>query len=190
MKRIKVTITLCLALLCVFLVLDRKSYYYGFGNGLISSKIPDRFEVVFAGSDLGNQGVIIEENQMGLWIINRNDSIFVNNDKDKIFIQDIKGYWYNNNVIIASVLDSESKKRYIEIYEESSNELYPNFICNEMKFPPDEFSDVDYIDLEKSLDYFKRLKLIKNLSFLLWVISVLYLLRTIIKSKRNSKRYP
>ncbi|MFV5701601.1 hypothetical protein ACM55F_06980 [Flavobacterium sp. XS2P12] len=187
MKKIRVVGIIWLSILSVFLYLDSKAYYYGFGQGFLSAKIPSRFSVLFAGSDLGNQGMVLKEKDLNLWIINCNDSIFMSDTEKKIMIKKFVGYWFNNKTIVAKVKDNNNKNRYIEIYEEVTNALYSNFICKEMRYPPDEYDDLKYIDLDKSLVYFKRFKLIKNLTIVLFVFMSLYGLRLFYLRRKKSK---
>ncbi|WP_291098457.1 MULTISPECIES: hypothetical protein [unclassified Flavobacterium] len=184
MKKI---IILSFTLLVLFFYLDSKTYYYGFGNGFFSSKIPHRFEIYFAGSDFGNQGMILEENDMSLLIIHKNGSIFMDDTKKKIIIDKFLGYWFNDKIIIAKVKDKNNNNRYIQVYEEVTNNLYPKFICKEISYSHNEFGGLKYIDLDKSLNYFKKLKLIKNISFILCVLSLVYSIKVFYLRYKSKK---
>jgi hypothetical protein len=183
----KKTIFLSFILLVTFLAIDSQTYYYGFGKGFLSDKIPNRFSILFAGSDLGDQGMILKENDMKLHIIRANGYISMNKGDSKINIKKFIGYWFTSKTIVANVKDEKNNNRYINIYEEETNSLYPNFILKELKYKPSEFSNIKYIDLDKNLQYFKILKLVKNLIFGLWIISILYGFKLFYKKKRLAR---
>jgi hypothetical protein len=166
-----------IVLLILFLIIDSQSYYYGFGKGVFCSKIPSRFSIVFAGSDLGNQGMILKENDMKLHIVKINKYISIDKSNTKIYVKKFIGYWFTSKTIVAAVIDEKDNDRYINIYEEETNSLYPNYICEELKYKPSEYSGIRYIDLNKSLKYFKSLNLIKKLIFVSWIIITLYSFR-------------
>jgi hypothetical protein len=171
--------------LALFLYLDNKAYYYGLGgSGFLSSKLPPRFEILFAGSDLGNQGMILKENDMNLHIIRKNDSLFKDEVGKKTIINKFVGYWFDDKIIVAKIKDKSNNNRYIEVYEEVTNNLYPKFICKEINYAPNKLERLKYIDLDKSLSYFKKLKLFKNISFFLSALSLIYLFRVLYESKR------
>jgi hypothetical protein len=184
--KISKTIFLFTIVFILFLYLDNKAYYYGFGNGFVSSKIPKRFEIFFGGSDFGNQGMILIENDMKLLIINRNDSIFMHdNPKNKIIVNKFAGYWFDDKNIIAKIKDKNNNNRYIQVYEEITNTPYPKFIIKEIKYLPNKLDNLKYVDLDKSLSYFKKLKLLKNIFFILFIISLFYIFKIIFQTFRN-----
>lgn len=187
--KMKNAIILLLTLLVLFIYLDSKTYYYGFGSGFFSSKIPHRFEIFFGGSDFGNQGMILMENDMNLLIISKSGSIFMNDDtKKKIIVNKFTGYWFNDKIIVAKVKDKNNNNRYIQVYEEVTNKLYPKFICKEISYSHNEFERLKYIDLDKSLSYFKRLKLLKNTAFISCVVFLLYIFRMFYFMAKSKKR--
>ena len=177
-------ILVCVIVLALFLYLDNKAYYYGFGKGYVSSKIPSRFEILFAGSDLGNQGMILKENDLNLHIIRKNDSLFKDEVGKKIIIKQFVGYWFDDKVIVVKLKDKSNNDRYIEVYEEVTNNPYPKFICKETNYATNKLERLKYVDLDKSLSYFKRLKLSKNISLILSALSLIYLFRVLYKSKK------
>ena len=199
MRKLKIVGVLWLSLLIVFLYLDYRGYYYGFGFGIFNKKIPKIFSVLYAGSDLGNQGIIIEQNEMGIYHIQGNSDYSIrttNKEKmiwikesQEIFVKKIKGYWFNHKVLVAKVLDKNDKERYIMTYEESTNRLHPDIICEEMKHPPSEYDNLTYIDLDKSLTYFGRFRAVKNLVFILLLfLSVYVTIKAILRTSLfNSK---
>ena len=183
MRVIKI-ILVFIIVLTLFLYLDNKAYYYGFGNGFISSKLPHRFKILFAGSDLGNQGIILKENDMNLHIIRKNDSLFKDEVGKKIIINQFVGYWFDDKIIVAKIKDESNNNRYIQVYEEVTNNPYPKFICKETNYTIHKLHEFKYVDLDRSLSYFKKLKLFKNISLILSVLSLMYLLRVLYKSKK------
>ena len=183
MKVIKI-ILVFIIVLTLFLYLDNKAYYYGFGNGFISSKIPSRFEIFFGGSDFGNQGMMLMENDMNLLLIRKNDSLFKDEFGKKIIINQFVGYWFDDKIIVAKIKDESNNNRYIEVYEEVTNNPYPKFICKETNYTIHKLHEFKYVDLDRSLSYFKKLKLFKNISLILSVLSLMYLLRVLYKSRK------
>ncbi|GIZ09484.1 hypothetical protein FUMI01_22110 [Flavobacterium sp. UMI-01] len=152
--------------------MDSKSYYYGFGYGILSSKVPERFTMHFGGSDLGNIGVIIEENFMNLMIFFKGRSVEITDKKEKVFIKDFDGYWFNNKLIIVKFKDNDNKQRFLKIYEEVTNDLHPKINIEEMKYAPLDHNDLKYIDLNLDLNYLKRYRLFKNLlGFILIIVT-------------------
>lgn len=168
----------------LFLYIDNKAYYYGFSKGYISSKIPSRFEILFAGSDLGNQGIILKENNMNLHIIRKNDSLFKDEVGKKIIINQFVGYWFDDRIIVAKIKDKSNINRYIQVYEEVTNNPYPKFFCKEINYDHNKLERLKYVDLDKSLSYFKNLKLFKSISLLLSVLSLVYYFTLLYKSRK------
>jgi hypothetical protein len=76
--------------------------------------------------------------------------------------------------IVAKIKDKNNINRYIQVYEEVTNNLYPKFICKEINYAPNKLKRLKYIDLDKSLSYFKKLKLVKNISLILSTLSLVY----------------
>lgn len=182
--RVSKIILVFIILLTLFLYLDNKAYYYGFGNGYVSSKIPSRFKILFADSDLGNQGMILKENDMNLHIIRKNDSLFNYEVGKKIIINQFVGYWFDDKVIVAKLKDKSNNYRYIEVHEEDTTNLYPKFVCKEINYALDKVDRLKYVDLDKSLSFFKILKLFKNLSIILIFLFAIYLFAVIYKGKK------
>ncbi|MBD0726710.1 hypothetical protein B6A10_16180 [Flavobacterium sp. L1I52] len=153
--------------------MDSKSYYYGFGYGILSSKVPERFTMYFGGSDLGNRGVIIKENFLNLNMFYKGSKfVEITDKKEKVFIKDFDGYWFNNKLIIVKFKDNDNKQRFLKIYEEVSNDLHPKINIEEMKYAPLDDYDLKYIDLNLDLSYLKRYRLFKNLlGFILIIVT-------------------
>jgi hypothetical protein len=184
MKVSKIIIVFVIIILSLFFYLDNKAYYYGFGNGFTSSKLPRRFEIFFGGSDFGNQGMMLMENDMNLLIIRKNDSLFEDESVKKIIINQFVGYWFNDKVIVAKIKDKSNNNKYIEVYEEVTNKPYPKFICKEINYTPNKLDELKYVDLDKSLSYFKSLKIFKNISLILSALSIIYLFIVFYKNKK------
>lgn len=184
--KIKNIIILSVTLLALYLYLDCKTYYYGLGGcGFLSSKLPPRFEIYFGGSDFGNQGMILMEKDMNLLIIRKSDSIStLDNSKNKIIVNKFTGYWFDDKTIVAKIKDKSNINRYIQVYEEVTNNLYPKFICKEINYAPNKLERLKYVDLDKSLNYFKRIKLFKNISLILSALFLIYFFRVLYKSKK------
>ena len=182
--RVSKIVLVFVIVLTLFLYLDNEAYYYGFGKGYVSSKIPSRFEILFAGSDLGNQGMILKENDLNLHIIRKNDSLFKDEVGKKIIINQFVGYWFDDKVIVAKLKDRRNNNRYIEVYEEVTNNPYPKFICKETNYALDKLDRLKYVDLDRSLNYFKKLKLFKNISLILSFLFLIYLFRVLYKSEK------
>lgn len=172
MKKLNIYIICAVLLLCGYLYLDFKTYYYGLSRGLFNKKLPNNLEILFAGSDLGNQGMILKESDMNLHIVRPNDSIYIQSEDKSIFIKKFTGYWVTDKNITVNIKDQKNENRYFEISVELVNNLYPNYIFKVFKILPNEST---YVDLDKSLIYFKGIKLIKNLCFILFVFMTVYL---------------
>ena len=105
----KKLISLTLIFLILFLVIDYKSYYYGFGTGFFNEKLPKEFKITLAGSDLGNQGFIIEDQaMMGIYLMKADDSILL--EKEEIFVNKITGYYFTKESLIVVVRDEINQK--------------------------------------------------------------------------------
>jgi hypothetical protein len=172
MKKLKVYIICAVLFLCGYLYLDFKTYYYGLSRGLFNQKLPNNLEILFAGSDLGNQGMILKESDMNLHIVRPNDSIYLQSEDKSIFIKKFTGYWVTDKNIIVNIKDKKNRNRYFEISVELVDKLYPNYIFKEFKILPNEST---YVDLDKSLIYFKGIKLMKNSCFILFVFMIVSL---------------
>lgn len=187
MNKISIVSIVSIVLLGTFLSLDGSTYYYGLGKGFIVPKIPNRFSIIFAGSDLGNQGVVLKEKDMNTWVIFNNNTVPLSNTKNKIKINIFLGYWFTSKSIIANIKDEKGNNRHIEIYEEASNSLYPKYFCNEINFKPVTIQGIKYINLDKSLEYLKKMKFIKNTTFILWLLSTIYFLKLLLWRWRKQK---
>lgn len=171
MKELKLYIISATFLFCGYLYLDFKTYYYGLSYGIFNKKLSDRLEIIFAGSDLGNQGIILKERDMNLHIVRANDSIFFEGEEEPILVKKIVGYWITDKNLQINIKDKNNKNRYFEISVILIKNLYPDYIFREIKIIPNKSK---YVDLDKSLKYFKTIKLIKNLFFILFLfISIL-----------------
>lgn len=173
------TLIIYLSLVSLFLYMDSKSYYYGFGYGILSSKVPDRFTMHFGGSDLGNRGVTIKENFLNLNMFNKGDLTEITDNKERLFIKDFNGYWFNNKLIIVKFKDNDNKQRFLKIYEEVTNDLNPKINIEEMKYAPLDDNDLKYIDLNLDLNYLKRYRLFKNLLGFFLIIVTFFKLKKI-----------
>jgi hypothetical protein len=169
-------IIVCLLLLVLtFLYIDNKAYYYGQGFGLITSKIPPMYSVLYAGSDLGYQGIIIKENDMGGHLVRPFDSIFVqlsSGKEDKVIVKKIIGYGFKDNSFLIKVQDVNNKLITAEIHG-------IDFVKRK-KIPP----DYKYIDLDKSQYYFTRFFLVRKIIIILLILTFIYL---IIKTLKKIK---
>ena len=180
-----------LLVLLVFLILDHQSYYYGFGWGIVSKKITKsaHVKILFAGSDLGNQGIIIMEDDIGSGhLIHSSEQMPIivsshlnRNCMEGIFVKKVLGYYFNKEQFIVKILSSNNSVENIEIkaqqyYDYYGHELFRCKNFNEKK--------LKYIDLDKSVSYFTYFRLVKNLSFLILVIMSIILLWKIIKYPR------
>ncbi|MBY0487315.1 MAG: hypothetical protein K2P85_09045, partial [Flavobacteriaceae bacterium] len=130
------------------------------------------------------QGMIIKEKDMNLHIIRKNDSLFKHEVGKKIIINQFMGYWFDDKVIIANIKDKSNNNRYIEIYEEVTNNPYPKFICKETNYALNKLEGFKYVDLNRSLSYFKKLKLFKNISLILSALSLMYLFKELYRNKK------
>lgn len=183
MKKIKLITALLLIFLSLFLYLDNKSYYYGFGKGYISSKLPYYIRPHYRGSDLGNTGFSFVEKDVNLDILDNLHPTYVSNN-NKIIIKKILGYGFDKEIVIVKIEDSFKQKRYVKIYYEKN----VKFSFDELKFMK---GDLKYINLDKSLYYFNNVKMIKNIVFLVLCILFFYLVIlgiSKIKLHRNNSR--
>lgn len=179
MKRIKVIILFVLLLFITYLYLDNKSYYYGFGKGFLSSKLPNYIRPYYRGTDTGNTGFAFVERDIELDIIDNLHPVYLSNN-NKIMIKKFLGYNFDQKTVTIKVRDISNKTRYIEI-QENSDKNNEDFVFKELSFTK---SDIKYIDLDYNLSYFKRIKLIKNISLILSVLSLIYLFRVLYKNKK------
>lgn len=165
-------------LIVIYLGFDYQLYYYGLGQGWIAPKIPKDYTILFSGSDLGNQGVILKENVIGgVYLVAKNRNVYLDQDNN-IFIKSFLGYYFNKENIIIEITDNTKTKRYVKIMSKRESLEYISYFFNEIdeKF----IENYRYIDLKYSLKYFKTLKFIKNSIFITIVIFILLLLKKII----------
>jgi hypothetical protein len=112
MKRLYI---LAFSFLLVFLISDSRAYYYGYGWGIFSRKIPEsaHVKILFAGSDLGNQGMIIQEDNIGgIYLIHASKDFptivhyLHNPHKNKaIFVKKVLGYYFDKNTFIVKIIE-------------------------------------------------------------------------------------
>lgn len=177
-----------LILIISYLGFDFQLYYYGLGKGLIASKIPKEYVILFAGSDLGNQGVILKENSIGgIYLVVKNENIYLKKDK-KIFIKSFTGYYFNNKNIIVEIIDDTNTKKYLEINTEKKSE-YIGYFFNEINRKTIKKNNYKFIDLNHPLIYFKLYKLIKNITLVTGIILTFLMLKTtLINSLKPNKK--
>lgn len=179
---------LLLFFLIAFLILDCKSYYYGFGEGFMSKRIPNHFSVnlLFGGSDLGYQGMSLMEKDIGrMYIIVKNNTI-TTIDGVEVTVDKFLGYYFNNKIFIAQILDINNKIINVQVIPKRS--LKDNtYIYHDLNvISTFNEKDLKHINLDKSIMYFQYFRLLKNISF---IILVIYLLLNIVKLiKIQSKR--
>lgn len=172
----KKNIFVILILIIIYLGFDYQSYYYGLGKGFISPKIPKEYIILFAGSDLGNQGVILKENVIGgIYLVAKNGNIYLK-QKDEIFIKSFLGYYFNKKNIIVEITDDVNAKRYVAINTEKVKSEYTNYFFTEIN--KENINNYHYIDLNHSLKYFKFFRLIKNIILVAVSLLTLLILKT------------
>lgn len=168
--------TIFVLLLSAFLYLDNKTYYYGFGKGLISYKLPNYLKPYYSGSDLGNTGFALTENdETAIDVLNNIFPIYLENNK-KIKIKKFLGYGFSEDVIVVKIVDSTNKEIYIRILNNNKSD----YIFDELKSIP---KNLRYINLDKDLNYFKKIKLIKNFVLISLILSFIFLLKEILYKK-------
>lgn len=173
-----------LILIIFYLGFDYQSYYYGLGKGFIAPKIPKEFIVIFAGSDLGNQGIILKENVIGgIYLVAKNRNIYLKQN-DEIFIKVFSGYYFNKKNIIVEITDNANTKRYVEINTKRGKPEYTNYFFSEIN--KENIKNYHYINLNYSLKYFKFLKLIKNIILVAVSIFMFSILKKTLLSRLKS----
>ncbi|MEC4049003.1 hypothetical protein OX284_006155 [Flavobacterium sp. SUN046] len=184
MKLKKGLVILFISLICSYLYLDNKTYYYGFGYGIISTKIPNRFEIFRADSFNENIGFYLIERDLNLYIIFDNKMIHIKNQNEGIVPKKFIGYWYNNKVLLVKIIDNKGVIRYLEIYEELTNRLSPHIIIEELKnisydnqinvIYSGSYTNLHYINLNFDNDFFVKLKLYKFLNLVAIIVGIIY----------------
>ena len=158
---------LFISLIVLYLMMDYQAYYYGFGNGWLSKKIPSGYHILFAGSDLGDQGIIIEENNMNGYLVRKDEVIEIENSP-KILIKKITDYFFTSHDIIVGLNDSEGNNKKIKIGIRPVNKKWKEEHYFEEVFKINK--NYKHINLNKSLLYFKYFKLLKNLVLIFLII--------------------
>jgi hypothetical protein len=159
----------------LFFVLDYNAYYYGFGFGVFNQKLPKEYGVLFSGSDLGNQGIIIEDKEMmGTYLIRPQSTIILSQPKGEIQVSRIIGYYYRRSEFIVVVEDSLKRKINVEIKLNPVNRKW------KYEFDFYEINQVNkklkYVNLDYPLQYFKTLKFIRNSLLFLVIAFSFYLI--------------
>lgn len=161
--------------LIAFLILDCKSYYYGFGEGFVSKKIPNHFSVnlLFGGSDLGYQGMSLLENDIGrMYIIVKNKNI-TTVEGVEMTVGKFLGYYFNKEIFIAKILDENNKIVNVEVIPKKSS-LDATYIYHDLSIVSGfNEKDLKYVNLDKSIMYFQYFRLLKNISFIALIIFLL-----------------
>ena len=94
----------------IYLGIDYQGYYYGLGKGILVKKIPESFKIIFAGSDLGNHGVVLKEDAIGgIYLIKSHYDAYLNSTKTDVLINDFLGYYFDKSSIIVEVSDNLSR---------------------------------------------------------------------------------
>jgi hypothetical protein len=184
----KKTSFLTLLFLLVFLILDYQSYYYGLGKGFFSKKIPEsvHVKILFAGSDLGYQGMIIDEDDIGgVYLIRPSSAIIIEypynpNSIKQIFVTKILGYYFDRESFIVKILSSDNSIKHIKIIAQLYYDYYGHILLEWSQFNEKKFK---YINLDKSISYFQYFKLIKNLFFVAFIVMSTLLLYKLIRKQ-------
>lgn len=156
----------------LFFVFDYHSYYYGFGFGIFNKKLPKEYGILFSGSDLGNQGIIIEDKvMMGTYLVKPQSSIILKPSKKEIQVNKIVGYYFTKKEFIAVIEDSFNQKINVEIRLNPVNQKWKyEFEFYEINQINKKFK---FINLNHSIQYFKIVKLLRNI-LLLFIIGLFF----------------
>jgi hypothetical protein len=181
-----------LLFLLLFLIFDCQSYYYGYGWGILSKKIPKsaHVKILFAGSDLGNQGMIIKEDDIGgVYLIHSSEKMPMiiegssnSSGIKRIYVKKVLGYYFDQELFIVKILSSNNNVKNINIIAQQYSDYYAHtlFECKQVNE-----KELKYINLDKSILYFQYFRLIKNLFFLTFIIMSIILLYKIIRVARR-----
>ena len=159
-----------LILLIAFLYIDNKAYYYGQGFGVVASKLPPMYSILYARRYLDSSVFIVKEHDMGTHLVRPSDSIFVQlslGKEDKVIVKKIVGYGFKYKSFFVQVRDINNKLVVAEVY---------GYDFVKRKNIP---LDYKYIDLDKSEDYFKRFFLVRKIIMMLLILNFIYLLTTL-----------
>jgi RNA binding exosome subunit len=181
-----ITITLSI----IYLILDYQAYYYGLGKGYLSKKIPKKFSIhiLFAGSDLRYQGMIIDESGVGgVFLFYRGSTIYLDNNsniENKIVVKKVLGYYFNDDNFIVKILEPGNKITTIQIIAKISKKDVSDINHSLYKITNINESKLKYINLDKSILYFQYFQLAKNISLIALVINIsIFLIGLIVPSK-------
>ncbi|WP_068597637.1 hypothetical protein [Vaginella massiliensis] len=173
--RTRFLITLIFGL--AFLLIDTQTYYYGIGKGFLATKISPTLKIKFGGSDLGNTGPIIEENDVsGVYLIAKGSDISTKPNNDFI-VSKFKSYYFKENQLIAEVVNESNITKYISIVPIQSNNEYPNYTIEEVLLRDFKTTDYKYVNLDYSIQYFKKLKSLRYvivICFILTIANIIY----------------
>jgi len=169
MKKIKIVIIIYFLLSVSYFYLDCKSYYYGFGKGYISYKLPDYIRPHFRDTDLGNTGFVFVEKDINLNVIDNMYPVDTSNGS-LINIKTFLGYGFNKKIIIVKVIDSNDSLRYISVNQTNSGYRFYELLSMQ--------KGLKYINLDHSISYFNKFKVTKNvLLFVLLIYTFILFLK-------------
>jgi hypothetical protein len=174
---------LVIILATAYLIFDAQLYYYGIGFGFTSKKVPIGFRVLFGGTDLCNEGIIIEESQLGgAQLIKEMGSFNINNN-ESIFITKLLGYYFDEKCIIAKIMTTKDEIKFIKfickedpIFQDVVGKVIPQ-MENENKYK--------YVNTNHTVEWFKRLQLFKHITTLCFLIVVFIIIRKSLKRPTN-----
>lgn len=169
-------------LVLIYFWTDYHSYYYGLANGFFSPKIPKEYAILFSGSDLGNGGIILKENDIGgSHLVFDNARIYTK--KEEVEIKKFKGYYFNKKNIIVEIVEKDNDIKYFLI--DSKVEKGEKFCCFFYELSNNMISrDYKYINIEYSLKYFRFIKIFR---FIIFFIIVLIFLKYFVVILRRFK---
>ena len=193
MKKIVVFVILFFV---IFLVLDYQSYYYGFGKGFLSEKIPKsaNVKILFADSDLGYQGMVVKEDAIGgVYLIHTSKQFPIitypyNHNSDTIYVFKVLGYYFNYNTFIVKILSYDNEIENIKITAKKYHKnpiYYAHFM--EKIYQLDK-EHLKYIDLDKSISYFQHFKLVKYLCLGVFIVLSVALVGKIVRNRTGSHK--
>jgi hypothetical protein len=170
---IRMKIYLILSVLSIFalIFIFNKAYYYGLGSDIVSKKLPDFIRPRFSGTDLGNNGFYFIEKDYTVHVID-NRSKVITKSGNEIHVNYIKAYGFCDNDIIMEVKDTEGAVHFLDVsYKKTSGYRF-----EEVKHIPREYN---YINLDKSLAFFKVFKIIKSLLIIISMIFTILFIKAL-----------
>ena len=185
MRQIKVLLTVAFILLAPIFIMDGKLYFYGqnvFNIGpAIYDSLPLRLKPDFWGHDLGLLGFILED-EYGFVVLSKDSESKYRNQK--INVEVITRYGFNDKELIALIKDVNDRKYYIEFSKNNKTEKKQDMVINVLDGNHVlEYKNYKWIDIDGSVQYVERMNLFRN--YLIIAFVMILVLVFLIKANRT-----